>query len=71
MSTRRLLAKRDAVGVAAQIGQNLLGAAERRLGVDDPFDLAHLPDEPSEGVWLPEMGEVAEEAERVGLEGGL
>jgi hypothetical protein len=26
------------MGIAAEIGQHLLGAAERRLGVDDPSD---------------------------------
>ena len=30
----------DTVGVAGQIGQHRLGAAEGALGVDDPFDLA-------------------------------
>jgi len=61
----------DAMGVAPEIGQDLLWTAERRLGIDDPFDLAHLADEPSEGFWLREMGEVAEQNEGAGLEGGL
>ena len=57
--------------LAAEIGQHLFGATERRLGIDDPFDLADLADEPSEGFWLREMGEVAEQNEGAGLEGGL
>ena len=28
----------DAMGVAAEIGENLRGSAERPLGVDDPCD---------------------------------
>ncbi len=31
----------DAVGVAAEIAEHLLGASEWRLGVDDPLDLGH------------------------------
>ncbi len=30
----------DAVGVAREVGEHGLGPAERRLGVNDPFDVA-------------------------------
>ena len=35
----------DAMGVASQIVENVFGAAEGRLGVDDPVFLAELPEE--------------------------
>jgi hypothetical protein len=35
----------DAMGVAGQIVENVFGAAEGRLGVDDPVLLAELPEE--------------------------
>ena len=31
----------DAMGVAAEIGENLRGSAERLLGVDDPIEATH------------------------------
>ena len=33
----------DPVGIAAEIGQHLLGRAERRLGIDDPVLATKLP----------------------------
>jgi hypothetical protein len=46
----------DAMSVAGQVVENLLGAAERWLGVDDPVLLAELPEEVAEcarrGKWL-------------------
>ena len=37
----------DAMGVASQIVENMFGAAEGWLGVDDPVLLAELPEEVS------------------------
>ena len=58
------------MGVAAEIGQHLLRAAEGRLGIDDPLDPAQLAKPAGEGGGLGEAGERAEEAEFAGLEGG-
>jgi len=35
----------DAMGVAGEVVEDMLGAAEGRLGVDDPVLLAELPEE--------------------------
>ena len=61
----------DAMGVAAEIGQHLLGPAEGRLGIDDPVDAAQSVEAGGEGVGLGKTGEIAEEAELAGVEGGL
>ena len=58
------------MGVAAEIGQHLGGAAEGRLGIDDPVDPAQFAQAAGEGGGLRECGEIAEEAEFAGLEGG-
>ena len=55
---------RDAVGVAAEIGQHRLGAAEGRLGIDHPFGLAERGKPGGEGVGVRESGQVAEEDQR-------
>src|SRR5882724_6908678 len=61
----------DTVRVAAEIGQHLLGAAEGRLGVDHPLDPPQFTDTPGEGGRRGEFGEIAEEAQLTGLEGGV
>jgi hypothetical protein len=38
----------DAMGVARQVVENVFGAAEGWLGVDDPVLLAELPEEAAE-----------------------
>ena len=38
------------MGVAGEVVENMFGAAERRLGVDDPVLLAELPEEVAERV---------------------
>ena len=38
----------DAMGVAGQIVENVFGAAEGRLGVDDPVLLAEFPEQVTE-----------------------
>jgi len=40
----------DAVGVAGQVVEHMLGAAEGRLGVNDPVLLTELPEEVAEGA---------------------
>jgi hypothetical protein len=52
----------DAMGVAAEIGQHLFGATERRLGIDDPFDASQLVEPGGKGRGLGKTGEVAEKA---------
>jgi hypothetical protein len=54
--------RRFAMGVAAEIGQHLFGATERRLGIDDPFDAPELVEPTGEGRGLDHTGEFAEEA---------
>ena len=58
------------MGVAAEIGQHLLGAAEGRLGVDHPVDAAQRRAVGGEGAGLGQGGEIAEEAQAAGGEGG-
>ena len=40
----------DAMSVAGQIVENLVGTAEGRLGIDDPVLVAELREEVAEGV---------------------
>ena len=61
---------RNAMGVAAEIGQHLLGAAEGRFGVDHPVDPAQRRAIGGEGAGLGERSEVAEEAQPALGEGG-
>ena len=56
--------------VAAEIGQHLFGAAERRLGVDHPFDPSQFAQAAGEDIGNHEPGKRAEEAEAASLEGG-
>ena len=60
----------DAMGVATEIGQHLLGAAEGRLGVDHPVDPAQRRAVGGEGAGLGERSELAEEAQLAVSEGG-
>ena len=60
----------DAVGVAAQIGQDRIRSGEGSLGVDMPFDLAHRRQMAFERRRVFEPGQIAEELQFVGLEGG-
>jgi hypothetical protein len=59
----------DEMGMSAEVGQHLGRAAEGRLGIDDPVDLAHGTEAVSEGSRLGKAGEFAEEAEITGFEG--
>jgi hypothetical protein len=59
------------MGVAREIGENLAWAAEGRLGVDDPINLAKRPDACDEGAAFGKRRQFAEEAQRAFIEGGL
>jgi hypothetical protein len=51
----------DAMGVAAQIVENLLRSGEWAFGIDDPFDIAEHRQIVSEGGRLVQAGEIVEE----------
>jgi len=53
----------DAMGIAAEIVEHLLGSAERAFGVDDPGDAAQGGKVAGEGGRFGECGEIAEEAQ--------
>nr|CAM78245.1 hypothetical protein MGR_P0016 [Magnetospirillum gryphiswaldense MSR-1] len=57
----------DAVGVARQIGEHGLGAAEGRLGIDDPAFLSDRREMPQECSPLGQMGDSAKEGELAGI----
>jgi len=59
-SDEPLIGNGHAMGVAAEIGQRLSRAAERRFGIDHPFGLAQRFQVGGEGFWLPQMCQLAE-----------
>lgn len=61
---------RDAMGIAAEIGQDLCGSTEGPLGVNNPVDASHGFDAISESVEFGKRCEIAEEAQGTGVEGG-
>ena len=61
----------DAMGVAAEIGENLRGSAEGLLGVDDPIEATHGGQMRGERGGIGQIGEIAEESEALRVEGGL
>ena len=62
---------RHAVGVAAEVGEHLLGRAERRLGVDHPVDLAQAFELMGEGRTVDQPRQITEEAQAPGVESRL
>jgi len=59
----------DAMDIAAEIGENLGGAAERLLGGDHPVDAAHGLDEGGgERFGIGELRQLAEETQGSRLE---
>jgi hypothetical protein len=60
---------RGAMGVTGEIGQHALGAAERRLGVDDEGAVAERADALGESGGVCERRELAEKAEFAASEG--
>ena len=61
----------DAMGVAAEVSEDLLWAAERPLGVDDPADASRGAHRSDEGGRIGQRRKVAEEAEGSSVEGAL
>src|SRR5258708_14763471 len=59
----------DAMGIAAEIGENLCGTAKWSLGVDDPADASHGDEVSCEGSRLDQGCEIAEEVQSAGVEG--
>ena len=54
---------RDAMGIAAEIIEHLLGSAERSLGVDDPANGAQRPQAGSEDFGRRQAGQIAKKLE--------
>ena len=61
----------DAVSVAAEISQHLLGSAERCLGVDHPIEAPKFAETARERLWFGKVDELAEEPRLAGVEGVL
>ena len=61
----------DAVGVAAEVVEDLVGAGEGGLGVDDPLGLAEGLEVAGEGVGVVESGQGVAELKPAGAEGLL
>ena len=61
----------DAVGVLAEVVEDLVGAGEGGLGVDDPLGLAEGLEVAGEGVGVIERGEGVAELEPAGAKGLL
>src|SRR5258707_15402268 len=59
----------NAMGVAAEIDQDLCGSAEGTLGVDNPVDALHGFDATSESVGRGQRPKIAEEPQGAGVEG--
>src|SRR5260370_14681888 len=60
-----------AMGIAAEIGQHLFGAAEWWLGVDHPVEVPEFAETTCEGLRFGKAGEIAEEPQLAGREGVL
>jgi hypothetical protein len=61
----------NAMSIATQILEHILGAAERWFAVDHPWLSVERPQPGSEDLGLSQGGELATEAELAVLEGGL
>src|SRR5215467_3080701 len=57
---------RDAMRIAREIGQDLLGTGEGLFGIDDPFSLAQRREVRSERVRILESAEIGEELQLAG-----
>ena len=58
----------DAMGIAAEIGQHLIGSGERALGIDRPFDRTQRIETFGEGVGFGQGRECAGEVQLAGDE---
>ena len=68
-SNEPAVGNRDAMGVAAEIGQDLCGSAEGPLGVNNPVDALHGFDATSESFEFGKRCKIAEEAQGAGVKG--
>src|SRR5258705_12302661 len=68
-SNEPAVGNRDAMGVAAEIGQDLCGSAEGPLGVNNPVDASHGFDATRESVGPGQRRKIAEETQGAGVEG--
>ncbi len=59
------------MGIAAEVGEHLLGPGEGWFGVDDPFALAPFGELGGEGFGCGKLGEIGEEVQLTGPVGGL
>src|SRR5262245_21543096 len=57
---------REAMRIACEIGQDLLGTGEGLFGIDDPFSLAQRREVRSELVRILESAEIGEELQLAG-----
>jgi hypothetical protein len=67
----RLLADSDAMGVAAEIGQQLFGPAEGWLGVDNPVCVPEPIETTCEDFGIGEVRESAEEEAQIAFIEGV
>src|SRR5271168_2800523 len=56
------------MGIATEIIEDLLGSAERSLGIDHPANGAQRPQPGSEHGWRGQAAQIAEEPELAGIE---
>jgi hypothetical protein len=66
-----IIGQRDAVGVPTEVVEDLLGAGEGPVGIDDPVDGPELAEETAESVWTGEWSGATRKGQRVGIEGAL
>jgi len=67
-SQEAMVGDRDAMGVAGEITQHMMGTAERGLGIDDPVLTEQGAQEGAEGLFVFERLERSGEGELVLLE---
>src|SRR5437660_12127067 len=63
-----MIGNRNPVRVAADVVHHLLGSGEGRLGVDDPFHVAHRIEMPAENLRISKALEGREKLELAGVE---
>ena len=66
-----IIRERDAVGVAPEVVEHLLGAGEGPLRIHDPVDGPELTEEAGEGAAIGQIGGAAGEGQLAGVEGAL
>ena len=66
-----IVRNRDAVGVAADVIEHLLGAGKGFLGIDDPFGFPRRGQVIDKLTPIPEISQGTEETQFAGIEGVL